>query len=308
MHFFYNTEHEKQLRTEFFADHSQCIALIYLFLNSISMKHFLIPALLLIVVSSCNNGTDQNEPQALTTIPAPAQLGFTLLNAYPHDTSSFTQGLVYYNAVLYESTGNPNNASNNGSWIGPVEITTGQQTKKVTLPSSIFGEGITILNDKVYQITWQNKKGFVYDLKTFKQLQEFSYNHEGWGITHNGSELIVSDGSSNLYFWDTATLKELRRISIQDQNGLRNNINELEFINGFLYANVWQSNDILKIDPATGNVVGILDLSSLKQTYPDLVGESSSDKVLNGIAWDSSANRLFVTGKNWSKLFELKLN
>lgn len=268
---------------------------------------FLVIAAGLFGCSNADNQQTTNQNVA-NLVPAPAQLSFSLVNAYPHDTSSFTQGLIYYNGVLYESTGNPNNAPNNGSWIGPVEISTGQQTKKVTLPSSIFGEGITILNDKVYQITWQNKKGFVYDLKTFKQLQEFSYNHEGWGITHNGSELIVSDGSSNLYFWDPATLKELRRISIQDQNGLRNNINELEFINGFLYANVWQSNDILKIDPATGNVVGILDLSSLKQTYPDLVGESSSDKVLNGIAWDSSANRLFVTGKNWSKLFELKLN
>lgn len=272
------------------------------------MKHFIFSTLLLFVLAACNNGTEQNEPQAFTTIPAPAQLGFTMLNVYPHDTTSFTQGLMYYNGVLYESTGNPDNALNNGSWIGPVELTTGQKTKKVTLDSPLFGEGITILKDKVYQITWQNKKGFVYDLKTFKQLQEFNYNHEGWGITHNGSELIISDGSSNIYFWDPATLKEVRRISIQDHNGLRNNINELEFINGFIFANVWQSNDILKIDPSTGNVVGLLDLSSLKQTYPELNAANSSEKVLNGIAWDSSANRLFVTGKNWSKLFELKLN
>lgn len=272
------------------------------------MKYFILPAFLVVGFVSCTNGTEQNEPQSITSVAAPAQLGFTMLNVYPHDTTSFTQGLIYYKGVLYESTGNPDNALNNGSWIGPVELTTGQQTKKVTIKSPLFGEGITILNDKVYQITWQNKKGFVYDLKTFKQLQEFSYNHEGWGITHNGSELIVSDGSSNIYFWDPATLKELRRISIQDHNGLRNNINELEFINGFIYANVWQRNEILKIDPATGNVVGVLDLSSLKQTYPELNTANSSEKVLNGIAWDSSADRLFVTGKNWSKLFELKLN
>jgi len=269
-------------------------------------------AILLVSASliGCTNGTDEqtSDPSSLNTTPPPAQLSFSLVNAYPHDTSSFTQGLIYYNGVMYESTGNPNNAPHNGSWIGPVELTSGKQAKKITIDSPLFGEGITILNDKIYQITWENKKGFVYDLATFKKISEFSYNHEGWGITHNGTELIVSDGSSNIYFWDPATQKELRRISVQDNNGLRNNINELEFIKGFIYANVWQTNDILKIDPVTGNVVGKLDLSSLKDSYPELNSSNSSEKVLNGIAWDSSGNRLFVTGKNWSKLFELKLN
>lgn len=262
----------------------------------------------LLLLAACGNDTESEETQTnIPTIPAPASITFNLVKDYPHDTSSFTQGLIFYKGVLYESTGNPNNALNNGSWAGPVDLFTGKQTKKVTLPADVFGEGITILNDKVYQITWENRKGFVYDLATFKKIKEFNYNHEGWGITNNGKELIVSDGSSNLYFWDAETLKEIRRISIQDENGLRNNINELEFINGFVYANVWQSNEILKIDPATGNVIGKLDLTSLKQSYPELSGGSNSDKVLNGIAWDSSGQRLFITGKNWSKLFELKL-
>jgi glutaminyl-peptide cyclotransferase len=261
-----------------------------------------------ILFISCGDGSETEETvSTLPTIPAPTAITYNMVKDYPHDTASFTQGLIFYKGTLYESTGNPNNALNNGSWVGPVDITTGKPTKKVTLPSDVFGEGITILNDKVYQITWENRKGFVYDLVTFKKLKEFNYNHEGWGITNNGKELIVSDGSSNLYFWDPETLKELRRISIQDHNGLKNNINELEFINGAVYANVWQTNEILKIDPATGNVIGKLDMTTLKQSYPELEGASASEKVLNGIAWDSSGNRLFITGKNWSKLFELKL-
>jgi glutamine cyclotransferase len=270
------------------------------------MNYSLLFCSLLLV--ACGNDAETEETQTNTpTIPAPASITYNLVKDYPHDTSSFTQGLIFYKGVLYESTGNPNNALNNGSWAGPVDLFTGKQTKKITLPADVFGEGITILNDKVYQITWENRKGFVYDLATFKKIKEFNYNHEGWGITNNGKELIVSDGSSNLYFWDPETLKEIRRTSIQDENGLRNNINELEFINGAVYANVWQSNEILKIDPATGNVIGKLDLTSLKQSYPELSGGSNSDKVLNGIAWDSSGQRLFITGKNWSKLFELKL-
>ena len=263
----------------------------------------------LLLLAACSDGPEKEETQTTvpSTLPAPTSITYNLVKDYPHDTSSFTQGLIFYKGVLYESTGNPNNALNNGSWAGPVDLASGKQTKKITLPADVFGEGITILNDKLYQITWENRKGFVYDLGTFKKIKEFNYNHEGWGITNNGKELIVSDGSSNMYFWDPETLKEIRRISIQDENGLRNNINELEFINGAVYANVWQSNEILKIDPSTGNVIGKLDLTSVKQSYPELSGGSNSDKVLNGIAWDSSGQRLFITGKNWSKLFELKL-
>lgn len=262
----------------------------------------------LFLLISCGDDPGSEETtNNLPGIPAPTGITYNLVKDYPHDTASFTQGLIFYKGTMYESTGNPKDPLNNGSWVGPVDLATGKQTKKVTLPADIFGEGITILNDKVYQITWENRKGYVYDLATFKKLKEFNYNHDGWGITNNGNELIVSDGSSNLYFWDPETLKEIRRVSIQDNNGLRNNINELEFINGAVYANVWQTNEILKIDPATGNVIGKLDMSSLKQSYPELEGVSASEKVLNGIAWDSSSNRLFITGKNWSKLFELKL-
>lgn len=257
---------------------------------------------------SCSNDTQNGEaPGTAANIAAPSPINFKLLKDHPHDSLSFTQGLVYYNNSLYESTGNPGGEMQNGSWVGTVDIATGKQNKKALLDSGYFGEGITILNNKIYRLTWQNKKGYVYDAASFKLLNEFSYDHEGWGITHNGKELIVSDGSSSIYFWDPATCKEIRRISVQDNNGLKNNINELEFINGFIYANVWQTNDILKIDPATGNVVGLLNLAAIKQQFPELNGFSDSDKVLNGIAYDSSSNRVFITGKNWSKLFEIQL-
>ncbi len=263
---------------------------------------------LVVIFFACNNQPDKNnDTSSIASIAAPVQINYKLLKDHPHDSSSFTQGLVFYNNNLYESTGNPDGALHNGSWVGTVDLATGKQNKKALLDSGYFGEGITILNNKIYRLTWQNKKGYVYDATTFKLLNEFSYGHEGWGITHNGKELIVSDGSSNIYFWDPATCKEIRRISVQDNNGLKNNINEMEFINGFIYANVWQTNDILKIDPATGNVVGLLNLAAIKQQFPELAGVSESDKVLNGIAYDSSSNRVFITGKNWSKLFEIEL-
>jgi len=268
-------------------------------------RSFLYLSALSVLTASCNNNDSNGGNAGANTLPAPTPLSYQVLQVHPHDTSAFTQGLVYHNGVLYESTGNPD-ARQGAGWVGTAAITTGKQDKQVVLPPEIFGEGITLLGDKIYQITWQNQKGFVYDVKTFRKIREFSYRGEGWGITNDGSHLIVSDGSSNIYYWNPETLKEEKRLSIQDQNGLKNNINELEFINGFLYANVWQTPQILKIDTATGNVVGVLDLSDLVRSYPELTTPPSD--VLNGIAWDSTKNRLFITGKRWPKLFELRLN
>lgn len=257
------------------------------------------------IISSCNNDDPKGDNPVTNTIPPPAPITFQVLKVHPHDTAAFTQGLIYYNGTLYESTGNPDSQPGAG-WVGTADLASGKQTKKVTLPADIFGEGITILNGKIYQITWRNQKGFVYDATTFQKIREFSYRGEGWGITNDGTSLIVSDGSSNIYYWNPETLKEEKKISIQDQNGLKNNINELEFINGFLFANVWQTQQILKIDTASGNVVGVIDLSELIRNYPELATPPSD--VLNGIAWDSTQNRLFITGKRWSRLFEIKLN
>ncbi|HMO32470.1 MAG TPA: glutaminyl-peptide cyclotransferase [Lacibacter sp.] len=260
---------------------------------------------LVVLLAACTNNDASEPDNGLVNIPAPAPLSYTLIRTYPHDTASFTQGLVFHNGVLYESTGNPDNIANNGSWLGPVNIENGMRIPKATLPAAEFGEGMTILNGKVYQLTWQNKKGYVYDLATFKKTGEFTYNHDGWGITNDGIHLIVSDGSSNIYFWDPATFKEVKRLSIRDNRGLKNNLNELEFIRGSLYANVWQTSQVYRIDTASGYVTGVLDLSDLLRAYPEL--QRPPADVPNGIAWDSSGQRLFLTGKKWPLLFEVQL-
>lgn len=264
---------------------------------------YILPVLVLMM--GCNNGTETDENNSTVTIPPPTQIGYLLQKVYPHDTTAYTQGLQYVNGFLYEGTGNPNRIPNK-SKLRKVDFATGQILKEVFLPGVLFGEGITILNNKIYQLTWQDKKGFVYNFSDFKLIKEFTYNLDGWGLTNDGKHLIVTDGSSTIYFWDPETLKEIKRISVQDDTGMKNNLNELEFINGYIYANVYLTNYILKIDPATGNAVGRIDFSDLKKNYPEL--DSPPSDVLNGIAWDSSSNRLFITGKYWSRLFEIKLN
>lgn len=261
--------------------------------------------LLLASFSACNNNTPDKPADPVATLPAPQQITYTLLNVYPHDTSSYTQGLQFLNGFLYEGTGNPG-FGENISKLRKVDIKTGKALQQTILKGKLFGEGITVMNNKVYQITWQDKKAFVYNLPDFKLIKEFNYTTDGWGLTNDGKYLIMSDGSDKIYFRDPETFQEITHISVQDHTGLRNNINELEFINGFIYANVWQTDDVLKINPSNGHVVGKIDFSALKKDYPELK-ETPSD-VLNGIAWDSTGNRIFVTGKNWSKLFEVRLN
>ncbi len=260
-----------------------------------------------IILTSCGNNSVQNEDQSKApSVPPPAQLSYSLLKVYPHDTSAYTQGLQYIDGFLYEGTGNPEKIPDR-SKLRKVDYVTGKILKEVFIPGTVFGEGITMLNNKIYQLTWTEKKGLIYQFPDFKLIREFNFDlAEGWGITNNGKELIVSDGSSNIYFWDPETLKETKRISVQDNNGLRNMLNELEFINGSIYANVYQTDEILKIDPATGNVTGTINFSDLRKNFPELNDQHCD--VLNGIAWDSSSNKLFVTGKYWPKLFEIKLN
>ena len=231
--------------------------------------------------ASCNNDPKPGEANPVSTIPAPAQLSFSLLKVYPHDTSAYTQGLQYVNGYLYEGTGNPEEIANR-SKLRKVDFTTGKIIKETFLPGMLFGEGVTILNNKIYQLTWKDRKGFVYSFPDFSLLKEFSYSIDGWGLTNDGRNLIVTDGSSNIYFWDAETMKEIKRISVQDNTGMRNNLNELELINGYIYANVYQTDEILKIDTANGNVVGRLDFSELKKSYPELLNEHVD--VLNGIA------------------------
>ncbi len=253
---------------------------------------------------SCKDNEKPATDNSSSAEPAAPLVQYTVVNKYPHDTASFTQGLVVYKGQLYESTGNPSEIGNNGSWVGPVDLASGKGQKKATLDKGYFGEGMTILHDKVYYITWQSKKGFVYDLATFKKIKEFSYNTEGWGLTNDGTNLIMSDGSNKLYYYSPDSLRLLNIVSVYDHNGPVPNINELEYINGSVFANQWETPYILRIDPSSGKVTGRLDLTDLfnqaKAAYPDA-------DVLNGIAYDSTAGKIYVTGKKWPNLYEIRL-
>jgi glutamine cyclotransferase len=270
------------------------------------MKTLVFASLTLLMLAACDNPDQQSTDSPATEAPgnAPSAMAYTLLKDYPHDTGAFTQGLVWYNNQLLEGTGQYGESD-----VRRVDLATGKVLQQTANDSAIFGEGIAVLNGKLYQITWQNKIGYVYDAATLKKEKAFTLQTEGWGLTTDGKELILSDGSSNLYFLDPKTLTETHRIGVYDHLGPRSNINELEYIKGYVYANVWQTDNIIKIDPASGRIVAVADLSDLKNkggiqfTY-----DGTGPDVLNGIAWDSANNRIFVTGKYWPKLFEIKLD
>lgn len=223
---------------------------------------------------------------------------YSITKIFPHDKTAFTQGLVIEQGRLFESTG-----QNGTSWIAEVNIITGQQDKKVVLDKSYFGEGITILNNKIYQLTWQSKIGFIYDLKTYKEIGKFEYDREGWGITHNGKNLIVSDGTDQLYFLDTLSLKSISILKVTDGDAPSEKLNELEFIEGFIYANQWQTNFILKIDPANGKVVGRMDMNELAEKVFPL---NPNADVLNGIAYEKKSKMLLITGKLWPAMVAVR--
>jgi glutamine cyclotransferase len=229
----------------------------------------------------------------------PLAITYKLRASWRHDPSAWIQGLLIHNGKLYESTGQQQ------SWIGIVDIETGKPDKKVILDNKYFGEGITILNNKIYQLTWQNKTGFIYDLTSFKKLGEFTYNTEGWGLTHDKHNLIMSDGSEKISYLDTVSLKPVKTITVTDEVGPVKKLNELEYVEGFIFANVWETNRIVKIDPANGKVVGRLDLSALAQSA---ALQSSKIDVLNGIAYHPGTKMLVVTGKLWPTFYVLQLN
>jgi len=223
--------------------------------------------------------------------------GYTIVHTYPHDPDAFTQGLVYDNGYLYEGTGLDGRSS-----LRKVELSTGRVLQHLELPSGYFGEGIVLWKDKVIQLTWKSKIGFVYDRDTFRQLRTFTYSREGWGITQDGKRLIMSDGSSSLFFWDPETLAETGHLDVDDKGRAVSNLNELEYIRGEIYANVWQTDRIARISLTTGHVLGWVDLAGLLTDR-----ERSQADVLNGIAYDAKSRRLFVTGKLWPKLFEIQV-
>ncbi|HEY5823213.1 MAG TPA: glutaminyl-peptide cyclotransferase [Cyclobacteriaceae bacterium] len=226
-------------------------------------------------------------------------ISYKVTNIFPHDRAAFTQGLVIHSGRLFESTGQYGT-----SWISEVNITTGVQDKRITLDKKYFGEGITILNNKIYQLTWQTKIGFVYDWKTFNKVAEFNYDYEGWGITHDGKNLIVSDGTDKLHILDTVTLKDIKVLDVKNRGAKRDSLNELEFIEGYVYANIWMTNTIVKIDPANGEVVGQMDLSKMADEVK--LKDPQSD-VLNGIAYEKKSKTILITGKQWPACYAIRL-
>ncbi|HEV2832630.1 MAG TPA: glutaminyl-peptide cyclotransferase [Hanamia sp.] len=277
------------------------------------MINKLLGALFFLLLFSCNNNAssdyDKTLPMPKTyNIPAPSAIIFTVDAVHPHDPSAFTQGLEFFKGKLYEGTGELGKTR-----LRIVDIQSGIAEKDHKIPDeSIFGEGVTILNNKLYQLTWQNKKIFVYNLNDITQpINTLNWSREGWGATNDGKNIIISDGTSQLFFTEPDENKKEMKINkiltVISNRGEVDSLNELELIDGYVYANRWLTDEIVKIDTANGHVVGVINLKGLLQQYAP--GVSVNDgAVLNGIAYDSATKKIYITGKDWPKLFEIKLN
>jgi glutamine cyclotransferase len=235
---------------------------------------------------------------ALSTARAAApEYGYQVVHVYPHDRAAFTEGLEYRGGFLYESTG-----LEGRSTLSKIKLETAEVVQSIRLDPKLFGEGITILNQKIVQLTYQTSLGFVYDQATLKQQRTFTYPGEGWSLTNDGSQIYMDDGTSEIRVWDASTLQEKRRIRVHDGTRPIQELNELEWVRGELYANIWRTYRIARISPADGSVTGWVDLTGILSP-----ADRQGIDVMNGIAYDSQGDRLFVTGKLWPKLFEIKL-
>ncbi len=268
--------------------------------------------IIVLMLASCNNEeikTDSSSSE--TSLAAPQSISYTVVNAYPHDTAAFTQGLEWYGDVLLESTGLYGKSS-----LRQVVPTNGKSKKQINNEKDIFAEGITVWRDTVYQLSWENHLIFLYDVKNLKLLGTKNWNYQGWGITNDGNALIISDGSDKLFFVEPNSMQVKNILSVKDHMGPVNNLNELEMIDGYIYANRWQYDYILKIDPKNGNVVATIDLTDVlrKNSKSDLSYLSKNNStaqingaVLNGIAYNADKKTIFITGKLWPEIFEIKL-
>jgi glutamine cyclotransferase len=275
------------------------------------MKYFLANLVLFVTLffTACNNNNDGGG----TTVaennanPAPPMLSYNIVKVYPHDTGSYTEGLFLHDGFLFESTGQPKESK-----LRKIDLATGKPVKDLNLDAADFGEGISMIDNKIYQLTWQEHKVYVYDATTFKKIEEMQWPFEGWGMTTDGKQLIIGTGSSNLYFVNPDNFKIIKQVSVTDNYGPVGNINELEYVNGIIYANQYETNYILKIDAETGKVLGKIDLSGIldnsNMPHDPAKYDLNSGNVLNGIAYDSAKNSFYITGKYWPALFEIKLN
>lgn len=275
------------------------------------MKRILFWGAIVSLFAACNGGGESKTPSNDTLPNAdnsqPANLGYQIIKEYPHDSACFTEGLQFVDGKLLESGGQYGQSS-----LRISNIETGKPLKQIKLDKQYFGEGCTQLNGKIYQMTYQEKTCFVYDAATLKKIKEFTYNFgEGWGMTTDGKNLIISNGGSNLFWYDPETFKEVKRVGVSNQYGPVGKINELEYIKGFVYANIWMEDKVIKIDPESGRVVAVINLDDLRGktgiSAPNVASETSPE-VMNGIAYDSATNRIFITGKYWPKLFEVKFD
>ena len=231
------------------------------------------------------------------TAAAPVS-GYRVVHVYPHDRGAFTQGLEFRAGFLYEGTG-----LNGQSSLRKVRLETGEVLQDIRLDPQYFGEGITVFNQKIFELTWRSQIGFVYDQNSFRQERSFNYPGEGWGLANDGSEIFMSDGTAEIRVWDPVTLREKRRFTVRDAGQPVEHLNELECVRGEIYANVWQTDRIVRIAPDTGRVLGWVDLTGLLKP----ADRAENTDVLNGIAYDALGDRLLVTGKLWPKLFEIKI-
>jgi glutamine cyclotransferase len=280
---------------------------------------------------ACNNPSKPDAQTGDNADNTPPAIPYSVIKAYPHDTSSYTEGFLFHGGQLYESIGTEASdmPDDRRSLFGTVDLSTGQISPKAELDrQKYFGEGIVFLNGKVYQLTYTTKIGFIYDAKTFKKIGEFTFpNKEGWGMTTDGKYIIMSDGSSDISYFDPDSAKKVsvaihyddgdstvktlntfrlvKILNVTDNNGPAANVNELEMIHGYLYANQWETNYILKIDTATGKIVGRINLDSI---VSDAKSKYSGSEWMNGIAYDSATNKVYITGKLWPNIYEIKFS
>jgi glutamine cyclotransferase len=268
------------------------------------LKKFILYCVVCCILSGCGDDASvtayKSKENSVNAIPA---LQYSVVRYFSHDTTSYTEGLLFHKGSLFESTGSPEDQPELESVVGMVDLTNGKIAEEVKINDTLFGEGIVFLKNKLYQLTYLDKIGFVYDASTYKLIDSFSFaSEQGWGLTTDGTHLIMSDGTSSLTYIDPNDYSMVKMLRVTDSDGPVTRLNELEYVNGFIYANIYTTNFIVKIDPGSGRVVGRLDLSSLdheaKVRYPHAL-------EMNGIAYDSTAGTFYVTGKLWPNIYEI---